>query len=60
MVDCDGHKIHSENERYEAAMLLAYRVQFKDGSEFDVMEDELLDSKKEFTRPKPPKKPKES
>lgn len=32
-----------------------YRVKFKDGLEYDVFEDELMESTKEFSRPEPPK-----
>ena len=33
-----------------------YKVVFADGFKADAMEDELLDSKRDFTRPDPPKR----
>lgn len=54
MCSCDGVGVISEEERYENGMLLLYRVKFDDGLEWDVFEDELLDSQGEFQRPAPP------
>lgn len=45
----------SQDERYEAGCLLAYKVTFSDGFTGTAMEDELLESRKEFYRPDPPK-----
>lgn len=44
-----------QNERAEEGCPAGYDVQFKDGFIGEAMEDELLDSPKEFTRPDPPK-----
>jgi hypothetical protein len=41
-------------DRFENACQFLYRVQFNDGLEWDVFEDELLDSPDEFDRPDPP------
>ena len=54
MVECDGYDIYEQSERYYSACTIAYRVRFDDGEEFDVVEDELLDSRDEFCRPDPP------
>lgn len=52
--DCDGVGIWSQAERYESGHQLLYRVRFQDGLEWDVFEDELLQSRDGFTRPDPP------
>jgi len=44
-------------ERGEAGHCLIYRVRFDDGLEYDVFEDELVDSPDEFFRPDPPTEP---
>lgn len=44
-------------ERGENGEPRVYRVKFEDGLEWDVFEDELMDSPEEFYRPDPPKKP---
>lgn len=44
-------------ERGEAGEPRVYKVRFKDGLEWDVFEDELMDSPEEFYRPDPPEKP---
>ena len=54
MVDNDGVGIPSLKERLECGQQLIYRVQFTDGYQGDVFEDELLDSQKEYCRPSPP------
>jgi hypothetical protein len=54
MVPNDGMDIIKQKDRYEAAATLAYRIRFADGFESDAVEDELLDSQKEFNRPDPP------
>ncbi len=41
-------------EREENGEPREYRVKFKDGLEYDVFEDELLESETEFYRPNPP------
>lgn len=46
------------DERYEAAMLNHYKIQFADGFASSAGEDELMASRSEFTRPNPPPKPK--
>ena len=51
--DCDGIGTYSQDERYECGCQLIYRVRFDDGLEWDVFEDELLDSQAEFQRPDP-------
>ena len=52
---CDPLFYTSLIERSENACQLVYVVRFADGSEFDVFEDELLNSIDEFERPDPPK-----
>ncbi len=54
IADCDGINIASQEERYEAGMVLCYYVRFEDGFEAVATEDELLDSNSEFWRPDPP------
>lgn len=54
MVECDGHDIYKQADRYEAACTIAYRIRFDNGKEFDAVEDELMDSQEEFYRPDPP------
>ena len=46
----------TEIERLENACQRVYHVKFKDGFEWSVFEDEILDSPKEYQRPDPPKK----
>ena len=43
-------------ERGENGEPRVYKVRFEDGFEYDVFEDELMDSKDDFYRPDPPKK----
>jgi hypothetical protein len=43
-------------ERLNEAHQIVYKARFEDGFEYEVLEDELLDSPKEFERPNPPKK----
>jgi len=43
-------------ERGDNGQPRVYKVRFTDGFEYDVFEDELLDSPEEFTRPKPLKR----
>ncbi len=50
--------VYPLDDRYEDGILLGYDVKFKDGFVGEVMEDELLKSKAEFTRPDPPKRKK--
>lgn len=45
----------SEEERIENSEPRIYKVEFSDGSLYDVFEDELVDSPEEFYRPDPPK-----
>lgn len=52
---CDPAAFTTFNERGEAGHQLLYNVKFDDGLEYDVFEDELLDSPEEFERPDPPK-----
>lgn len=51
---------HTEEERYESACLLSYRVRFADGFEATAMEDELLDSEADYCRADPPPFPPQS
>ena len=55
--DHDGDKTHTFEERCEDGCQCVYRVRFDDGLEWDLFEDELLDSPKQFERPDPPPKP---
>lgn len=60
VLGCDNAQDYgdiSQLERYEAGCPLAYRCRFADGLEWDLMEDELLDSEAEYERPDPPAKP---
>lgn len=57
VVDNDGYDVFSQQTRFEQGIQLIYRVRFKDGLEWDVFEDELLDDPGNFQRPAPPKKP---
>lgn len=43
-------------ERGEIGEPRVYRARFEDGFEYDVWEDEVMDSPKDFYRPDPPKK----
>jgi hypothetical protein len=43
-------------ERLMEGQPRVYKVRFKDGLEWDVFEDELMESRTEFSRPEPPKK----
>lgn len=53
--DCEPAALDmSREEREDAALPLVYQVQFPDGTEEDVFEEELLDSPDEFQRPPPP------
>jgi hypothetical protein len=56
--DGDGFRIASQEERIESGVLIGYLIRFADGFEADVFEDELLDSREEFSRPDPPERPK--
>ena len=53
--ECEPASFITFEERGEAGAQLVYRVRFKDGLEWDVFEDELLDSPEEFSRPDPGK-----
>jgi len=55
--DHDGDKSVSFEDRCEMGMQCVYRVRFDDGLEWDVFEDELLDSPEHFERPDPPPRP---
>ena len=57
LADCEGANMPSAKERREEACPLVYRVKFDDGFVGDAMEDELMDSRKQFNRPNPPKMP---
>lgn len=52
----DGWGIESYEERCKVGCPIVYAIRFNDGFVGDVFEDELLDNKKEFFRPDPPKK----
>ena len=54
---CDPAFFATFIERGENGHVLLYRVRFVDGLEWDVFEDELLDSPEEFCRTDPPLKP---
>lgn len=43
-----------QSERFELGHQIIYRVRFQCGLEWDVFEDELLDSEAEYERPEPP------
>lgn len=47
---------HTPQERAENSEPRVYKVKFKDGLEWDVFEDELMNSKEDFYRPNPPTK----
>lgn len=44
------------DERCEECDSLVYLVRFDDGLEWDVFEDELLDTQEDFWRPDPPRR----
>ena len=46
----------TESERAEFGEPRVYKIRFKDGLEWDVFEDELMNSPEEFFRPNPPSK----
>lgn len=54
VADCDGAFFDTFKDRGEMGHQILYRVKFDDGLEWDVFEDELLDSIDEFQRPAPP------
>jgi hypothetical protein len=56
-VNADDYGDIPQAERYEAGCPLAYLCRFADGLEWDLMEDELLDSEAEYDRPNPPTRP---
>lgn len=45
----------TKTERLKNGEPRVYKVKFDDGFEYDVFEDELMNSKDEFYRPDPPK-----
>jgi len=49
----------TEQDRYDAAMLNHYKIEFKDGFVGYAGEDELYESTKDFCRPDPPIRNKE-
>lgn len=55
IADNDGMQL-SKKEREDFGQPIVYDVEFKDGFIGTVFEDELLNSKKKFIRPNPPKK----
>lgn len=55
IADCDPVFFTGFRERADAGHQLLYRVRFDDGLEWDVFEDELVDSPADFCRPDPPK-----
>ena len=55
--DCDPAAFTTFEERADAGHSIVYRVRFADGLEWDVFEDELLDSRDQFCRSDPPKEP---
>jgi len=55
--DCDDIAFSTFIERANAGMPLVYKVKFNDELEWDVFEDELCLSRKDFDRPNPPKGP---
>jgi len=54
-VDNDGWMIQTLKERSETGHPIAYEIEFADGFIGTALEDELLDSEKEYFRPDPPK-----
>lgn len=46
-----------EQERYEGAALIVYKVRFADGHVGTVFEDELMDDERGYYRPDPPARP---
>ena len=51
----DGMEIPTFEERLNCGQPIVYKIRFKDGFESDAAEDELMDNKKNFERPNPPK-----
>jgi hypothetical protein len=56
-VNSDESGDMTQEERYENGEPLAYLCRFADGLEWELMEDELLDSDSEYERPDPPERP---
>lgn len=52
--ECEPPAFTTLRQRGENGHQLLYRVKFDDDAEYDVFEDELLDSQSEFERPDPP------
>jgi hypothetical protein len=46
----------TEEQRFENTQTAMFKVRFSDGLESEAAEDEILESKKQFERPDPPKK----
>ncbi|RDJ35722.1 MAG: hypothetical protein DWQ19_12965 [Crenarchaeota archaeon] len=55
--DGDWSDAPTLNARCELGCVMTYRVRFEDGLEWDVFEDELLDSPEGFCRPAPGQRP---
>jgi hypothetical protein len=53
-LSCEGNGDNKE-ERGNNGEPAVFRIRFNDGLEYDAFEDELMNSKKEFTRQDPPK-----
>lgn len=53
----DEHTFDTRLERAERGEPLTYKVRFEDGLEWEMFEDELLDSESDYFRPDPPPKP---
>ena len=56
MPDSDVVPVPSLDERYDSAVLISYTIRFMDGYEGVAVEDELLDSANEYSRPDPPRR----
>jgi len=51
----DGMDIPKLKERINGGTPINYRIKFADGLVAEAAEDEILDSRKQFSRPNPPK-----
>lgn len=56
-VNAEDYGHLTEDERYENGEPLVYSVRFMDGLEWDVFEDELMESEEDYYRHDPPSKP---
>lgn len=54
-IKCESDGLETKDQRASQGMQILYTVRFEDELEWDVFEDELLDSPDSYQRPDPPK-----